>query len=214
MKKVTPFSYKKGSSPLHRINAGVKLAFLLAISLAAFFPNIIVLSALALILIILSFVAGIGPGRLLRGSGPLLLVVIAVFVYQGLEFSPLAFSSSGLLYAFVFCARIAVAFSAASLLFSITTAGEIRKALSRLETFLHLERLNLGLYISLMLGFLPQFFRIWEDLNLAWKSRAGKNNISRLVKLIPLVIERMMIKAADTAIALEARNGACHQKDL
>ena len=208
--KTTPWSYRKGSTLLHRLPAGFKLAFLLLLSLVAFFPgseaqSLAVLSGIALILIILSFVAGVGPLSLLRGSGPLLFLVLAVFLFQGIEISPLGFNFGALEESLIFCIRIGVAFSAGTLLFAVTTSGEIRKSLSRLEAALHLEKLKLGLGISLMLGFLPKFFEIWEDVNLSWKSRGGKRNLSRLIVLIPLVVERMMVKAAETALALESR---------
>lgn len=208
--KPTPWAYRKGSSPLHRLPAGYKLVSLLLLSLASFFPgtqtrSIIVLSGIALILVLLSFAAGIGPRFLLRGSRPLFLVVLAVFLLQGVEFSPPGFNLDGLKETAIFCARLAVAFAAGSLFFSVTTSMEIRKSLSGAESFLHLEKLKAGLAISMMLAFLPRFFDIWEEINLAWKSRGGGNNLSRLFVLIPLGIERMMIKAAETATALESR---------
>ena len=210
--KATPWSYRKGSTALHRLPAGFKLAFLLLLSLAAFFPgpelrSFVILSVIALILIILSFAAKIGPRALLRGSAPLLFLVAAVFLFQGIEISPPGFAMDGLWETLIFCARICAAFAAGTLLFAVTTPGEIRKSLSRLETALHLEKLKLGLGISLMLGFLPRFFEIWEDVTLAWKSRGGKKNLSRLIVLIPLVVERMMVKAVETATALESRGG-------
>ena len=207
----TPWSYRKGGSPLHRLGAGVKLAFLLALSLAAFFPagqgagSLAVLAGVALVLIALSFAAGIGPWGLLRGSGPLFLVVMAVFLIQAVELSPPRINADGLMEAVTFCARIGAAFAAGSLYFSVTTSGQTRKALTRLETLLHLEKIRLGLSISLMLAFIPALFQIWEDSNLAWKSRGGKKNLARLVALVPLLVERMMVKAAETATAMEAR---------
>ena len=217
--QLPPWSYRSGNSAfcgrqgpslLHRLPAGLKLAFLFFLSLAAFFPgserqSIAVLSGIALILIILSFVAGIGPWGLLRGSAPLFCVVLAVFLFQGIEVSPLGFNFDGLPESVIFCLRIAAAFAAGTLLFAVTTTGEIRKSLSGLEAAVHLKNLKLGLSISLMLGFLPRFFEIWEDVNLAWKSRGGRKNLYRLVVLIPLAIERMMVKAAETASALESR---------
>ena len=205
MANYTPWSYQKSNSPLHRAPAGIKLVFLLVISLASFFPNLIVLAAIIFIIFLLSFAAGIGPAALLRGSGPLLLVFLGVFLVQAVEFSPLGFNQDGLYEAIIFCIRIAAAFSAGALLFSVTTPGEIRKSLNKAEAFLRLRKLNLSLYLSLMLAFLPRFFEIWEDLNLSYKSRAGKKNLSRLVIVISLAIERMMEKAAETAEALEAR---------
>ena len=204
-KSITPWAYRKANSPLHRMPAGVKLIFLLLLSLAAFFPSLAVLTGIILILFLLSFVAGIGPAALLRGSGPLLLVIIAVFLFQAVEFSPLNFNTLGLKEAVIFCVRIAAAYSAGALLFSVTTTGEIRKSLIKAEALLRLKKLNLSLYLSLMLAFLPRFFEIWEDLNISYKSRAGKKNLSSLKIIIPLAIERMMIKAAETAEALEVR---------
>jgi energy-coupling factor transporter transmembrane protein EcfT len=218
---VTPWSYlppgkggkgRKGGSFLHRLPAGFKLAFLLFLSLASFFPgterqSFVLLGIIAFILAALSFAAGIGPPALLRGSGPLFLVVLWGFILQAVEFSPqlIRINPRGLAQAVIFSLRIGSAFSAGTLLFSVTTPSEIRKSLSRLEAFLHIEKLNLSLYISLMLGFLPQFFEVWEDLCLAWKSRGGKKNLSFIVIIVPLAIEKMMRKAAETAAAMEAR---------
>jgi biotin transport system permease protein len=206
----TPWAYRKGSSLIHRLPAGAKLGFLLTLSIASFFPgtwpfNVFIPLAIIFILIGLSLAAGIRPHELLRGSGPLLLVVLGVFLFQGIEFSPLGFNTEGLKESIIFCIRIIAAYSAGALLFSVSTSGEIKKSLSKLEALLRLEKLNLSLYISLMLGFLPRFFEIWEDLNLAWKSRGGKNNLSRMLTLVPILIERMMRKALETAEAMEAR---------
>jgi len=203
--RITPWSYRKGSTLLHRLPAGFKLAFLLVLSLVTFLPGYYFLLGVAFILTLLSFIAGIGPGALLRGSGPLLCVVLGVFLFRGLEINPPGINIAGLKETIIFCVRIGTAFGAGSLFFSVTTPGEIRKSLSRLESFLHIERLKLSLSISLMLGFLKGFFEIWEELGLAWKSRGGKNNLSRLLILVPLAVERMMNRAAETAAAMESR---------
>jgi len=206
----TPWSYRKGTSLLHRLPAVYKLVFLLLLSLAAFFPgtegrSLLILSGIIVILIILSLIASLRPWELLKGSGPLLLLVFAVFFLQGVEYAPFGFNPEGLREALIFCIRIGTAFAAGSLLFAITTTGEIRKSLSRVEKTLHVEKLNIGISIALMLGFLKRFFEIWEDINLAWKSRGGRNNLKRMRILIPLVVERMMVKAAETALAMESR---------
>ena len=210
MNKNTPWAYRKGATLLHRLPAGYKLVFLLVLSVSVFFPgtetrSITILACIIILLVILSLLSGINPFDLLRGSFPLFMVIIAVFLLRGLEFSPPGFNSEGLKESIIFCFRIGTAFAAGSLLFTVTTPGEIRKSLSRLEVFLHLEKLKLSLSISLMLLFLPRFFEVWEDLNLTWKSRGGKNSFSRLVILVPIAVERMMIKAAQNAEAMEAR---------
>jgi biotin transport system permease protein len=204
---ITPWSYRKKNSVLHKLPAGYKLASLLLLSVLSFLPGLIVLSGIILILISLSLIAGIGPLSLLRGSRQLFILVIAVFLFQGIEISPPGIRVDNLKETIIFCLRIAAAYSAGALLFSVTTGGEIKKSLSGLEAKLHLEQSKLSLYFSLMLGFIPQLFAIWEDLNLAWKSRGGKNNFKRII-LIPLLIERMMQKAAETAEAMESRGAS------
>jgi energy-coupling factor transporter transmembrane protein EcfT len=68
-----------------------------------------------------------------------------------------------------------------------------------------LERPRLSLGIALLLGFLPQFFEIWETASKAYAARAGKKGIFRIIALIPIVSEGMMERAEKTARALEAR---------
>ena len=209
----TPWSYKKGASPLHRLPAGPKLIFLLLLSLAAFFPGtgnrgLFLLFGIALAIIVLSCIAGIAPWKLLRGSGPLLFMILGVFALRGIEFSPPGFNAEGIRETAIFSARITAAFAAGSLLFAVTTTTEIRKSATRFEAALGLKTFKPGLGLSLMLGFLKSFFEIWEDINLAWKSRNGRNNPRRLVILIPLALEKMMIKAAETASAMESRGMA------
>jgi biotin transport system permease protein len=66
-----------------------------------------------------------------------------------------------------------------------------------------LSQFSLGL--SLMLGFMPRFFEIWENTELAYQARAGKPGPAQLITLIPLTIERMIECAVETASALEGR---------
>jgi biotin transport system permease protein len=62
-----------------------------------------------------------------------------------------------------------------------------------------------SLGISLMLGFIPRFFDLWEASSLACDARSCRRGVRRLFVLVPLVTERMMEAAADTALALQAR---------
>jgi biotin transport system permease protein len=125
-----------------------------------------------------------------------------------------------------------VPFAAAALLFSVTTMRELRLSLALVEKSVirffsspgvaarklfkqtanmpsakereHTPFFSLG--ISLMLGFIPRFFEMWDDANLACDSRSCKRGLRRLFLLIPLVTERMMEASANTALALEARS--------
>ena len=211
MAGITPWAYRRTLTPLHKLPAGLKLVFFLSLSIASFFPGtgiktMFILTAIILILLALSLIARIGPLALLKGSGPLLLLAFGLLLFKGLKFSPPGFNIDGLKESLVFCVRIIAAFASSALLFSVTTPAEIQKSLSRLEAFFRLKKQKPALYLAMMLRFLPLVFAAWEDLNLAWKSRGGKNSLTRLTALIPLLIERMLLKAAGTAEAMEARS--------
>ncbi|MDR2434965.1 MAG: energy-coupling factor transporter transmembrane protein EcfT [Treponema sp.] len=126
--------------------------------------------------------------------------------------------------------RIAVSFAAGSLLFAVTTMRELRLSLSKAERAVpgllrHLRnkaprgearasRLpdsaspaagRVSLAISVMLGFIPRFFELWETMNMACEARSCKRGLRRFMLIIPLIIERMLEMAAETADALEAK---------
>ncbi|GHU13512.1 hypothetical protein FACS1894161_3550 [Spirochaetia bacterium] len=210
----TPWSYRPGNSVLHRAPAGLKLLGLLAISAAVFAFGPRVFAAAAVLLVIFSLFSGIKPWELLRGSRTLLLMIVLILVFRSVHLDDgmrngaifPRFDTDGVLEALVFGGGILVSFSAGALLFSVTTMTELADSIGAVERGLfRLKHPRLGLALSLMLGFLPRFFEIWETANLAWKARAGKRGLRSLTVLIPLVIERMMEHAADKAAALEAR---------
>jgi energy-coupling factor transporter transmembrane protein EcfT len=65
-----------------------------------------------------------------------------------------------------------------------------------------------SLGISLMLNFLPRFFEVWEEAETAYRARSGKKGIPTLTLLIPLVTERMITLAVETAYAMESRGAS------
>ena len=132
-----------------------------------------------------------------------------------------AVSVEGFLEGVIAAMRILVVFAAAGFLFAVTTMRELRLSLAALENrvkniFLARRKKRTGrnggtgiaffsLGISLMLGFIPRFFEMWETANLACQARSCKRGLRRLLVLLPLVTERMMEAAAETVLALEAR---------
>jgi energy-coupling factor transporter transmembrane protein EcfT len=178
------------------------------------------LPVLALLLAALSLAGRMRPWELLRGSRPLLLFVALIFLFQALELNlragvgleagtetplPLSVNREGLKEGFVFALRIAFSFAAGALFFAVTTLGEIKKSIARLESFFHVKDLRISLLVSLMLMFLPRFFEQWEEAERAWRSRGGGRGFRKLKVLIPLVIAKMLELAAETSRALESR---------
>jgi biotin transport system permease protein len=202
---ITPWAYRKGKGFLYAVPAGLKLIFFLGLSLAIFIFGYWFLPFGIGIIILLSISAKIRPWELLRGSSSIIFLVTGITVFQALELHPFMLKQDALFDGLVLGLRMILSFTAGALLFSVTTMCEIRRSLCAAERFLRLEKLKISLAISLMLGFIPKFFVIWEDTDLAWKSRNGKNGLKKIAIIIPIIMDRLMAKAAETAEALESR---------
>ena len=153
-------------------------------------------------------------------------MILFIIPLRSIAYDPLMFNAAGCREGLLFGGTILVSFSAGALLFSVTTMTELMDSLSEIERALcfplaailkktpaprgqhllrRLEQPRLSLGISLMLGFLPRFFEVWESVTAAYRARAGKQGVSLMVTVIPPVIEHMIAKAGETASALESR---------
>jgi biotin transport system permease protein len=199
-----PYSYRPGNSFLHRLGGGWKLLALFLISTLAFALGLPFLAAGTILVIAASLAAGLPLRELLRGIKPLLATALLVTLCRSLGAeaeggAPFFFNRRGFAEGLRFGWGMLLAFCAASLFFSATTMTEIKDSLDKLR----LKRLSLGL--ALMLGFLPRFFVVWEAADLAYRARHGRKGLPQLLALVPLVMERMLLSAGETAVALEAR---------
>jgi biotin transport system permease protein len=211
---LSPYAYRRGNSVLHRLPGGFKLLLLLLLSVAVFFFGPPAQGPAALFIITGALAAGIRPRELLRGVKPLICLALLTIIIRSLSFRPPLLDTRELREALFFSLGMILSFSAGALLFSVTTMTELKESLGRLETACfrvvffgagerQYSRISLG--ISLMLGFLPRFFEVWETADLACRARAGKKGLSRFIILIPLVTERMIELAGETAEAMESR---------
>ncbi|GHV23627.1 hypothetical protein FACS189494_11710 [Spirochaetia bacterium] len=194
-----PFSYKSyRKTSLHRANAGVKLITLFVFCALALVRSIYTTAALSGLLIIASCFAKISPRQLFCGIVPLLIMLAAAAVYRAVGFVPLSFNTNELIQGVLFAYRVMLSFCAAQIFFSVTTITEVKNSLGRLG-----KRFSLS--VSLMLMFIPRFFRIWDAMLCAYRARAGKKGSREIFILLPLVLERLLQCASDTATALTAR---------
>ncbi|GHV82850.1 hypothetical protein AGMMS50212_01900 [Spirochaetia bacterium] len=197
---MTAFAYKSGKSFLHRMNAGIKLLFLLAISTAAFFDSAVIRAVLSAVLLLCAASAGIAPRSLLNGSKAVFILVVFIMLFRSAGLFPPAFSFQELRTSLFFGWSMIISFCAGSLLFSVTTMTELKEAASlggRLP--------KTALALSLMLSFIPRFFEIWDEMKAAHRARGGRQGLPEITRLLPLAIERMIHAAGETASALQAR---------
>lgn len=201
--KRTPYAYRAGNSFLHKAPAPLKMLFLLCFSASSFVISQIPVAAckaalyffFLLALSIFAAVLRMRPWELFRGSRALCVLCAPVIIMRSVDFFPLSFSFSGLIQALSFCLTLFLSFAFGSVFFSCTTMHELKKSMPAV----------LGLSLSLMLGFIPRFFVIWEDAECAWLARGGKKSIKGFALLLPIAIERMIESAGNTAAALRAR---------
>jgi biotin transport system permease protein len=211
---LSPYAYRRGNSILHRLPGGFKLLLLLLLSATAFFFGPPAQGMTALVIITGALAAGIRPWELLRGVKPILCLALLSILLRSLSFRPPFLDPREFGEALFFSLGMLLSFAAGALLFSVTTMTELKESLGRFETAFfrviffrakarRYSRISLG--ISLMLGFLPRFFELWETADIAYRARAGKKGASRFIILLPLVTERMIELAAETAWAMESR---------
>jgi biotin transport system permease protein len=197
--KAPPFAYRPGNSPLHRCPAPVKLLGVLALSAFAY-GSVPALGIAALGISAAALAAGIKPWELLRGSRPLFPLALFFFFLRVAGFQRTApffhLNRGEIPGGLIQALSLIVSFAGGALLFAVTTMKELRNSLGGRRP---------GIALSLMLGFLPRFFEIWEETCLACKARGESRGIRRLLLVIPPATERMIEKALDTARALEAR---------
>jgi len=220
------WSYRAGKSPLHRCPAGIKLVLLLALSAAPVFGLPAAAGAAALILAG-AFSAKISLRSLFAGSKPLVIMLLFFAVIRALgagqpesdaqgtiHFGKTAIDLAGLQSGLYLAAGILICYSAAALFFTITTVTEIRHSLSKAEiaviSIFRKRRQDpyqgrFSLSLALMLGFLPRFFEHWENARLAARARGCTGGFRQITAILPLVTERMIEAAAETAEALESR---------
>ena len=198
MKDYIPYSYRHGNSSLHSMPALVKLILLFLVSALAFF-SYYGSGAAALIIAAGACIAKVPIRTLFRGSRGLFIVCIPVVLFRAFRFMPFKFVFSGFIDALLFIFGITVVFCAGSLFFSVTTLAQIRASLSFGRSSLFATA------FSLMIGFIRRFFILWDEIDCAYRARAGKEGFNKMVFMLPLVIEKMIGAAVETAYALEAR---------
>ena len=231
----TAFSYKQGSSFLHRCPAWVKILLLPLISLSVFYlpPHCAVcLIALQTLVsfflhftlreqardlkvvfyyaVFLIFVKIIGNLAASISTGSLEAFELAVFPQTILTFL-ISEKETWLLLLKLFCIM-----QTASLIFKTSTSLQIREGLEVMELAvrrsLHLKPLVDGRpntpvaqAVSLFICFIPQVSKNWQQAERAWKARGGRKSLRMFAVLLPVFFSVGMKQAYNSARAISAR---------
>ena len=197
------FKYKTVKGPLHRVSAVIKLLLLLPVCLLCMPLNVPALLVCITLAVFASFACGFSLADQITDLRPafyyaLLMYALSVFsnLTGGLRPTSLkevcALFIPGAEYLRI-TLRLALVIQISALFFRTTSPLEIRSAV-RLET------------VSLFMCFIPEIFRLWAGVNLAWKSRGGREGFSKAKTLSFVLISAGFERAAAKARAIEARS--------
>ena len=232
MTQNTAFSYKQGSSFLHRCPAWIKIVLLPIISLSIFYlPPCFALVLIALQTLVsfllrftvreqvrdlkavfyyavfLIFVKIIGSLAAAISAGTLSVFEFSAFPKTLLSFL-ISEKETWLLLLKLFCV-----IQTASLIFKTSTSLQIREGLEVMELAvrkcLHLKPLVDGRpnapvaqAVSLFICFIPQVSKNWQQAKRAWKARGGKNSPHMFAVLLPVFFSVGMKQAFISARAI------------
>ncbi|MDR0324075.1 MAG: hypothetical protein LBI12_06490 [Treponema sp.] len=115
--------------------------------------------------------------------------------------------------------RLVLIVQISALFFRSTSSIELRESLCTAENYISLffsrfsfsgkHDLAKGSFsqnIVLFLMFIPEIFKNWKDINLAWKARSGKQGLKKIKIIVFVLISLTMEKAAVKSKALAARD--------
>ncbi|PTY37200.1 hypothetical protein BGP77_08010 [Saccharospirillum sp. MSK14-1] len=192
--------YMAGRSPLHRLPAGVKLAALMAISIALY-PVDQPLWLLPVLLLTIAGYATLGPGGLQRLTlvKPVLPFLLLILVFQTW--------TQGWAAGLVMLQRILVMVLLANLV-TLTTSMDAMMAavmpLLRPLRWVGVAPHRIAFAVALLVRFVPVLMALTASLLEAWRARGGGRRQWRLA--VPLLINAIRL-SDHVAEALAARGG-------
>ena len=231
----TAFSYKQGSSFLHRCPAWVKILLLPLISMSIFYlPPCFVLALIALqtlvsfllrftvreqvrdlravfyyaVFLIIVKIIGNLAASISTGSMPAFELSVLPQILLSFLISE---KETWLLLLKLFCIM-----QTASQIFKTSTSLQIREGLEAMELAvrrrLHLKPVVDGRpnapvaqAVSLFICFIPQVSKNWQQTERAWKARGGRKSLRMFAVLLPVFFSVGMKQAYNSARAISVR---------
>jgi len=199
----TVFKYKTIKGVLHEVPVLVKILLFLPLSFVCMYLPSLWLGIAIVFTVFIAFICGLSFSDQLTDFKPVFFYAILMYalsVFSNLIDNFGYMSVNQFLIIFIprhdylrITLRLALIVQISALFFRTTSPLEIRQVV-RLEI------------ITLFLCFIPEIFKIWTSINLAWKSRGGKDGVGKIKTLVFILISLSFEKAAVKAKALEARS--------
>ena len=211
----TAFSYKPGTTFLHRCPVWLKLLLIPIVSIAAFNLPFYFAMSFCLVQTILAFLLHFTIREQLRDLKAVLYY--AGFLILTKLIGNVAAGQTDVLTLVVteketwqLLLKLFCVMQTASLLFKTSTSLQIREGLEVMELavrkLFHLKKCApVAQTVSLFICFIPQVSRNWKQAKLAWRARGGKTNVRMLAALLPVFFSVGMRQAYNSARAISIR---------
>lgn len=208
---VTLFSYKAGSSFLHKTPACIKLLFIPLINILFLFLPPFFACGLVIVQFVLACCLRFTFKEQLADLKPVIYYGILLYGYKLILVftSPAAtFWDSDTLFLLV---KLFCVMQSASLVFKTSTLLQLREGIGQIESFIRklpfLKKKNTFTNaISMFLNFIPMLSQIWEQSKKAWFARGGKKGIRMYGTLLPVLFSVGLKKAYNQARAISLRD--------
>ncbi|OHD72976.1 MAG: hypothetical protein A2355_07010 [Spirochaetes bacterium RIFOXYB1_FULL_32_8] len=212
MASVTLFLYSNHKSFLHTIHPVAKIVVFFILNLMIFNENSAVSVLIFLFLIVIIFFIQLSFIDLLKRSIFLVYLSLFALIFGSCGFS---FSTGFIFYkaSFItqsfFIMRLITSFLSTEIVLTTTKISQINDLLTIVFRKIPLiNKLDLGLYISITIKFIPAIFMEYNAITNALKIKAGttiRNPIKKASLIFNPLILNMVRKAITTAFAMEIK---------
>lgn len=209
--KYSLFSYKAGSSFLHKCPAWCKILFIPLINILFLCLPPIFSFILLVIQFILALILGFSLREQFTDVKPVFYYAFLLFLFQiiswlfsnpGLESFKTQFSWDSEKESVFLLIKLFSIMQSASLVFKTSTSLELRDGIGKIFG----QKSVLTNALSLFLNFIPMVSKIWEESKKAWLARGGKKNLKMYFVLLPVLFSIGLKKAYNVARAILIRN--------
>lgn len=211
MKQDTAFSYKQGSSFLHRCPAWIKILLIPVVSIAVFKLPFYCAAGLCFVQIILASALSFTIREQLRDlKAVLYYAAFLIFAKVIGNIAANHFDLRDFLLnekeTWFLLLKLLCVMQSASLLFKTSTSLQIREGLELMEhKITRKQTAPVTQAVSLFICFIPQVSKNWQQAERAWKARGGRKSLRMFAVLLPVFFSVGMKQAYNSARAISAR---------
>lgn len=207
----TAFSYKQGSSFLHRCPAWIKILLIPVVSIAVFKLPFYCAAFLCVVQIILASALRFTIREQIRDLKAVLYYafflifakVIGNIAVNHFDFRDFLLNEKETWFLLL---KLLCVMQSASLLFKTSTSLQIREGLELMERKItRKQSAPVAQAVSLFICFIPQVSKNWQQAERAWKARGGRKSLRMFVVLLPVFFSVGMKQAYNTARAIAIR---------